>query len=176
MTGLGEHIVLVTIIISTGSAQELIITSGGENIAPVPIENQIMAQLSEILSNAMVVGDQRKHLSVILALKTQTELVGSEGPSDLLHPDVVKFLQEHHCSVRTVGEVVAERNPILEQIITDGLERANRAAQSRAHRVHKFLIAPNEFSIGTGELTPTMKLKRHFILKKYKKDIDRLYD
>ena len=54
--------------------------------------------------------------------------------------------------------------------------RANRAAQSRAHRVHKFLIAPNEFSIGTGELTPTMKLKRHFILKKYKKDIDRLYD
>ena len=134
-----------------------------------------MAQLSEILSNAMVVGDNRKHLSVILALKTQTELLGSQ--TDLLHPDAVKFLQKHNCPVRTVGEVVAERNPILEEIITEGLERANKAAQSRAHKVHKFLIAPHgEFSIGTGELTPTMKLKRHFILKKYEKDIDRLYD
>ena len=123
----------------------------------------------------MVVGDNRKHLSVILALKTQTELLGSQ--SDLLHPDAVKFLQKHHCSVRTVGELVAERNPILEEIIIEGLERANKAAQSRAHKVHKFMIAPDgEFSIGTGELTPTMKLKRHFILKKYEKDIDRLYD
>ena len=123
----------------------------------------------------MVVGDNRKHLSVILALKTQTELLGSQ--SDLLHPDAVKFLQKHHCSVRTVGELVAERNPIVEEIIIEGLERANKAAQSRAHKVHKFMIAPDgEFSIGTGELTPTMKLKRHFILKKYEKDIDRLYD
>ena len=134
-----------------------------------------MAQLSQILSNAMVVGDNRKHLSVILALKTQTELLGSQ--SDLLHPDAVKFLQKHHCFVRTVGELVAERNPIVEEIIIEGLERANKAAQSRAHKVHKFMIAPDgEFSIGTGELTPTMKLKRHFILKKYEKDIDRLYD
>ena len=51
------------IIILTGSIQELIITSGGENIAPVPIENQILASLSEILSNAMVVGDNRKAFS-----------------------------------------------------------------------------------------------------------------
>ena len=135
-----------------------------------------MAELGEILSNAMVVGDNRKHLSVILALKTQTELLGSQHPSGLLHPDVVKFLEKHHYSVRTVQDVVMERNTILEQIITAGLERANRAAPSRAHKVHKFMIAPNEFSIGTGELTPTMKLKRHFILKKYEKEIDRLYD
>ena len=124
----------------------------------------------------MVVGDNRKHLSVILALKTQTELGASHQPPGLLHPDVVKFLQKHDYSVTTVEDVVEERNPILEQIITEGLERANRAAQSRAHKVHKFMIAPHEFSIGTGELTPTMKLKRHFILKKYEKDIDRLYD
>ena len=164
------------IIILTGSIQELIITSGGENIAPVPIENQVMAELGEILSNAMVVGDNRKHLSVILALKTETELGASQQTSGLLHPDVVKFLQKYNCSVRTVEDVLEGRNPILEQIITEGLERANRAAPSRAHKVHKFLIAPNEFSIGTGELTPTMKLKRHFILKKYEKDINRLYD
>ena len=156
--------------------QELIITSGGENIAPVPIENQIMAELGEILSNAMVVGDNRKHLSVILALKTQTELLGSQQQSDLLHPDVVKFFQKHNTTVRTVEDLVTTRNPVLEQIITEGLERANKAAQSRAHKVHKFMIAPNEFSINTGELTPTMKLKRHFILKKYEKDIDSLYD
>ena len=89
-----------------------------------------MAELGEILSNAMVVGDTRKHLSVILALKTHTELVGSQEPSDLLHPDVVKFLEKHGYSVRTVEDVVAERNPVLEQIITEGLERANKAAQS----------------------------------------------
>ena len=134
-----------------------------------------MAELGEILSNAMVVGDNRKHLSVILALKTQTELLGSQHQSDLLHPDVVKVLQKHNITVRTVKDLVAEKNPILKQIITEGLERANKAAQSRAQKVHKFMIAPNEFSIDTGELTPTMKLKRHFILKKYEEDIDRLY-
>ena len=60
-----------------------------------------MAELGEILSNAMVVGDNRKHLSVILALKTQTESLGSYQQSDLLHPDVVKFLQKHNTTVRT---------------------------------------------------------------------------
>ena len=97
-------------------------------------------------------------------------------PSNILHSDVIKLLKGHNCRATNVEDVVSQNIPILDQKIYEGLNRANQFAQSRAHRVQKFIIATNEFSIATGELTPTMKLKRHFILKKYKKDIDRLYD
>ena len=43
-------------------------------------------------------------------------------------------------------------------------------------QVHKFMIAPQDFSLATGELTPTMKVKRHFVLEKYKKKIDQMYE
>lgn len=153
-------------------SQELIITSGGENIAPVTIEETIKAELSEIVSYAVVIGDNRKHLSVILTLRTEED--NTRHPNSL-HPDLVTCLKRHNCKVATLEDLVGENIPILDQIIVSGLERANERAQSRAHKVHKYILATNEFSVATGELTPTMKLKRHFILKKYKDDIERLY-
>ena len=160
------------IVLSHCPLQELIITSGGENIAPVPIENEIESELGEIVSQAMVIGDNRKHLSVILTLKT--ELIDNQ-PSNILHPDVVKLLKKHNFSAENVEDVLLEKNPILDKIIQEGLKRANSKAPSRAQKVHKYLLYGKDFSIETGELTPTMKLKRHFILKKYKDDIEKLY-
>ena len=47
---------------------------------------------------------------------------------------------------------------------------------SNAAKVHKFMIAPQDFSLVTGELTPTMKVKRHFVIEKYKRKIDQMYE
>ena len=75
----------------------------------------------------------------------------------------------------------------------DGIKKVNKRAVSNAAKVyrnrtvfkiilfcvsqvHKFMIAPQDFSLATGELTPTMKVKRHFVLEKYKKKIDQMYE
>ena len=53
-----------------GRQKEIIVTGGGENVAPVPIEDTIKVQMKDIVSNCMVLGDKRKHLACILTLRT----------------------------------------------------------------------------------------------------------
>merc|ERR1711983_663113 len=128
----------------SGRQKEIIVTAGGENIAPVPIEDQIKEVLKDYIANCLVIGDKRKHLAAILTLRTVLD--EKNQPTNALHP-----------------EVKAE--------IIDGIKKVNKRAVSNAAKVHKFMIAPQDFSLATGELTPTMKVKRHFVLEKYKKKI-----
>lgn len=69
-----------------GRQKEIIVTGGGENVAPVPIEDAIKVQLKEIISNCMVIGDKRKHLACILTLRTVLD--SANLPTNELHPDV----------------------------------------------------------------------------------------
>ena len=69
-----------------GRQKEIIVTGGGENVAPVPIEDAIKLQLKEIISNCMVIGDKRKHLACILTLRTVLD--SANLPTNELHPDV----------------------------------------------------------------------------------------
>lgn len=57
----------------TGRLKELIITAGGENVAPVPIEENIKTELPNLISNCMLIGDKRKYLIVLLTLKVSLE-------------------------------------------------------------------------------------------------------
>ena len=58
----------------TGRLKEIVITAGGENIAPVPIEDTIKAELPMLISNCMLIGDKRKYLSILVTLKVSFNL------------------------------------------------------------------------------------------------------
>lgn len=157
-----------------GRSKEIIVTGGGENVAPIPIEDAIKAQMLDIISNVMVLGDKRKHLACIVTLRTKLDQ--NNQPTDELHPDVKEWAEELGCEADTVSELLEEDNEDVRLEILDGIQKVNRKAISNAQKVHKFMIAPRDFSLAGGELTPTMKLKRHFVEEKYKKKIDEMYE
>ena len=120
------------------------ITAGGENIAPVPIEEAVKEELSDIVSNVMLVGDHRKHLSLIITLKT--ELDEECQPVQRLHPDVIQWLRQHNCGAESLDQVSLSPSPEVREAITAAIERANTRAQSRAHRVQKVLFTSKSFN------------------------------
>ena len=148
----------------TGRIKELIMTSGGENVAPVRIEGEISAALP-IFSHVVVVGDYKKYLSALLCLKLRDE--------KHLDDSVVEYLSERGCPAKTINEVMA--CPEARLLIQEGIERANKKATSRVHQVRKFTILPMELSVDGGQLTPTLKVKRKIISQQFKAQIDSMY-
>ncbi|KAG5326687.1 ACBG2 ligase, partial [Acromyrmex heyeri] len=158
----------------TGRIKELVITSGGENVAPYNIEQAILSELS-YLSNAMVIGDQKKYLIVLVTLKSNmNEKTGA--PLDTLAPDVLKWAHSIGSSAKTVTEVINSRDVAIYEEIDKAIKRANMQAISNAQKVQKFEILPHDFSIPTGELGPTLKLKKNVVQKMYADLIDKMYE
>jgi long-chain-fatty-acid--CoA ligase ACSBG len=159
----------------TGRLKELIITAGGENVAPVPIEQAVKQELSNI-SNVFLVGDRRKFLSVLLTLKTEVQ--PEDGtPYDTLLPPVQEWLKSLGCAATTVTEVLkAGPDPRLMSDLQAAIERVNQKATSRAQKIQKITILPADFSVATGELGPTMKVKRRVVESKYSELIERMYN
>ncbi|XP_053276057.1 long-chain-fatty-acid--CoA ligase ACSBG2 isoform X1 [Pleuronectes platessa] len=156
----------------TGRIKELIITAGGENIPPVPIEDALKAEVP-IISNAMLLGDKLKFLSMMLTLKCVMDDNGD--PTDELSPEVLDFCQEHGATATKVSEILANKEPAVYKAIQEGVERINAKATSNAMRVQKWVILERDFSIGGGELGPTMKLRRPIVVKNYQEKIEELY-
>ncbi|XP_030647881.1 long-chain-fatty-acid--CoA ligase ACSBG2 [Chanos chanos] len=156
----------------TGRIKELIITAGGENIPPVPIEDAVKEEVS-IISNAMLVGDKRKFLSMLLTLKCNVDENGE--PTDELTPLAAEFCKQHGVNASKVSEIVNTKDTVIYKVIQEGIDRVNTKATSNAQRVQKWTILPRDFSISGGELGPTMKLKRPVVAKMYKEEIDKFY-
>jgi long-chain-fatty-acid--CoA ligase ACSBG len=155
----------------TGRIKELIITAGGENVAPVPIEDR-MKQEVPIIANAMVIGDKKKFLSILITLKSEVD-PETTVPLDELTADTIKILEGIGSTAKTVTE--AAQDDKVKAYIEEGMQRANEAAVSRAQKVQKFTILPADFSIPGGELGPTLKLRRPIVVKKYAAEIDAMY-
>jgi len=156
-----------------GRMKEILITGGGENIAPVPIEDDIKSELVDIVSQGMLVGDKRKHLAIILTLKTVLD--SKNQPTDILHPDVKEWLESMGSQAQTAEELIAEDSDEVREYIMDAIKRSNSRCVSNASKVHKFMFAPTDFSLTGGELTPTLKMKRHVVLEKYAAEIESMY-
>ncbi|XP_068167079.1 long-chain-fatty-acid--CoA ligase ACSBG2-like [Antennarius striatus] len=156
----------------TGRIKELIITAGGENIPPVPIEDALKAEVP-IISNAMLLGDKLKFLSMLLTLKCDIDENGE--PTDDLSPEALDFCQQHGVTATKVSEIIASKEPAIYKAIQEGLDRVNARATSNAQRVQKWVILEREFSVTGGELGPTMKLRRPIVVKMYQEKINEIY-
>ncbi|XP_072258159.1 long-chain-fatty-acid--CoA ligase ACSBG1 isoform X2 [Pyxicephalus adspersus] len=157
----------------TGRIKELIITAGGENIPPIPIEDSIKSHLS-IVSNAVLIGDRRKFLSMLLTLKCTVDPESME-PMDNLTQEAIRFCIDAGSRATTVTEIVGQKDQAVYRAIQEGIDKVNSEAVSNAQRIQKWTVLPKDFSISGGEMGPTMKIKRHAILEKYKDVIETFY-
>ncbi|KAJ7308196.1 hypothetical protein JRQ81_008714 [Phrynocephalus forsythii] len=157
----------------TGRIKELIITAGGENIPPVPIEDAVKEAVP-ILSNVMLVGDKAKFLSMLVTLKCKMNPDSGE-PEDELTPEVVEFCRKVGSRANKVSDVVSVRDPAVYAAIQKGINAVNEQATSNAQKIQKWVLLDKDFSVAGGELGPTMKLKRPTVLEMYKRQIAEMY-
>ncbi|XP_026319506.1 long-chain-fatty-acid--CoA ligase ACSBG2 isoform X2 [Hyposmocoma kahamanoa] len=157
----------------TGRIKELLITAGGENIAPVLIEQQVQAELIHI-GYAVLIGDRRKFLSILITLKSKVNNDTGE-PLDELDTETAKWVAGLGSKAKTVSEIVNTKDPAVHKAIEEAITRANKHAISNAQKIQKFAVLPKDFSNHTGELGPTLKIKRNVVYEKYKDIIEDLY-
>lgn len=156
----------------TGRLKELIITAGGENVAPVPIEDAVKEQLPGI-SNCMLIGDKRKFLSMLLTMKVEVD--ENTSPTDNLSGPALDWCKSVGSQATKVSDILDGKDAAVLKAIQEGIDRANKKATSRAQNIGKWSLLAKDFSIPGGELGPTLKLKRPVVHKMYAKTIDAFY-
>ena len=103
----------------TGRLKELIITAGGENIAPVPIEDRVKSELSDIVSNCMLVGDKKKYLVMLVTLKSKVNS-DSQVPLDELTHGCIQALKAVGSNSTKVSEIVDNKDSAVYKKIETG--------------------------------------------------------
>lgn len=140
----------------TGRKKEIIVTAGGKNIAPQMIEN-LMAT-TPFINQFMVYGDSRKFLTALVTINEAF---------------TKKHLTEKGVTLRQ-GEKL-HKHPLVIEMVKDHIDEKNTHLAS-FETVKRFAIIDGSFSMETGELTPTLKLKRKYVGEKYRALIDSLYE
>jgi long-chain-fatty-acid--CoA ligase ACSBG len=128
------------------------------------------------ISNAFLVGDRKKYLTILLTLKTQ--MAPESGmPLDELAEETLKWMNQLGLPYTRLSEILDNGpDPTVLQAIQHGIDRANKKAISQAQKVQKFRILSQDFSMTTGEYGPTMKVKRNVVIDKYRDVIEKMYD
>ncbi|MFZ2509561.1 MAG: long-chain fatty acid--CoA ligase [Gordonia sp. (in: high G+C Gram-positive bacteria)] len=140
----------------TGRKKEIIVTAGGKNVSPAPLEDIMRAH--PMISQAMVVGDQHPFIGTLLTLDAE---------------EVPGWLQRHGKDPETSIRVLV-RDPDLHADLQTAIDEAN-ATVSHAEAIKKFRILKDDFTEETGELTPTLKVKRKVVAEKFDRQIDKIY-
>merc|ERR1712113_243719 len=154
----------------TGRYKELIIGEGGENIAPVPIEDAVKKACDGI-AEVMMVGDKRKYNVALVTLKA----VGANGEvpgSDDLDAGAKRINE----SVTKISQAINDK--VWIDTVTAAITAANKNTKvcvNNAFTIQKFCILPTNFSEQENELTPTKKLKRKVVEDRYKAMVDKMY-
>ncbi|KAF6024898.1 ACSBG1 [Bugula neritina] len=158
----------------SGRIKELLITAGGENVAPVPIENEVKEALPQV-SNCMLIGDKRKFLSILITLKTEVDQE-TLLPKEEFTPQTIEWCKSIGSSATKVSDVLDDKDEAVKKAIHEGINKANKKSESNAKKIAKFTILATDFSVSGGELGPTMKLKRPAVIAKYSDVIEKMYE
>ena len=140
----------------TDRKKEIIVTSGGKNIAPQRVEN--IMQTSRYIGQAVVYGDKKKYLTGVVTLN-QDQVSDWAAKQDIQFSSLEE-LCKHPKVVELIDNEVQEKNKSLSSFET----------------LKKVLIAPNEFSVESGEQTSSLKIKRKIVMEKYRAQLDTLYE
>jgi len=155
----------------TGRIKEILVTGAGENVAPVPIEINVKEELP-FISNVMCIGDQMKYIAALLTFKVSSQ--ASELPNHQLLPEAIEHLQRLGIKGVTTVQDAMNNKEVL-KAIQAGIDRANKKAISNAAKIKAWVIVPDDFTIPGGEFTPTLKVKRNVVLKKYAEKVNEIY-
>jgi long-chain acyl-CoA synthetase len=138
----------------TGRKKDIIITAGGKNLTPANIENDL--KQSRWISQAVMHGDRRPYPVMLITLDEE---------------EVAQFAQEHDLP-QDIAEL--SRRSEVQALVQAEVDRAN-AKYAQVEQVKRFVILDHDLSQATGELTPTLKVKRNIVNEKYADLFDSLY-
>jgi len=155
MTGDIAHIDEEGFVYIVDRKKEIIVTAGGKNIAPQPIENEL--KLDKYISQAIVFGDRKPYLVALLTPNLE-RLIDFAREKEIDYLDIYELVKSRRVQ-KVYDERIAELNANLPSYST----------------IKYFALLPKDFSIEGGELTPTLKFKRKEIYNKYKAIVDELY-
>ncbi len=140
----------------TGRKKELIVTAGGTNVAPAVLEDRLRA--NPLISDCMVVGDGRPYIACLVTLD----------------PEALESWKRQHGKPADATARDLALDPELIAEIQLAVDDANKAV-SRAESIRRFRILGTEFTEASGELTPTLKLRRNVVAREFAADIEALY-
>ena len=135
--------------------KDIIITAGGKNVAPVKIESKILEH--SFIEHACVVGDSKKYLTALLCLSIEGALE--------------QWGQEQHKSMN-LDQLSKDKDLIT--MIENHMIYVNNQLDNY-ETIKKFNILPVVWDIDSGELTPTLKMKRNVICEMYEAEINQMY-
>ncbi|WP_329175780.1 AMP-dependent synthetase/ligase [Streptomyces sp. NBC_01477] len=139
----------------TGRKKEIIITAGGKNVAPAPLEDRLRAH--PLVGQCMVVGDNRPYVTALITLE----------PDGLAH-----WQRMRHKEGLRPADLVADDDLLAE--LQKAVDDAN-ASVSRAESIRRFRVLAADFTEDGGHLTPSMKIRRAAVAKDFAADIEELY-
>lgn len=140
----------------TGRKKEILVTAGGKNVSPGPLEDILRA--APLISQAMVVGDDQKFVGALIALDEEA---------------VTRLKKDHGIAPNTPIRELA-KNPIVRSAVQDAVNEANQTVSS-AESIKRFRIVHRDFTEEQGELTPSLKLKRFAVAEHFAEDISWIY-
>jgi long-chain acyl-CoA synthetase len=135
--------------------KDIIITSGGKNISPSEIENQL--KFSPYITDAVVIGDRRKYLTCLVMIDNET---------------VSQFAQENNVPFSDYKSLCATTE--VQTLIKSEIEQINLSL-ARVETLKKFRLIDKQLTVEDEELTASMKLKRNIVNEKYADLIDQMY-
>jgi len=139
----------------TDRMKDIIITAGGKNVTPSELENDL--KFSPYITDAVVIGDKRPYLTVIIMIDQE---------------NVEKYAQDADVPFSNYASLT--RSTEVQALIQAEIDRVNKKF-ARVEQIKKFFLLENQLTAEDEELTPTMKLKRKLVEKKYSAQIEAMY-